>query len=350
MDASGPQPSSTSGSRSRRRPLVAIGVAALTIVVVALAGYLTIGALAYRELSALQPQAGGRWEDQTPANFEARIDATSGAPWLDASPYRFDDFTEVAFPSRDARPLTIRAWYAPTAAGVDAPVVVVVHGKGASHRDPVVLLPAGMLHRAGFAVLMPDLRDHGDSDVEDMRWAGGAEEYLDVLGAVDWLVAQGYEPDRIGLMGSSLGAATVTIAMGEEPAVAATWADSAYSDFDVAAEEYTENGGYPGWVTGAGVFVGRIMSGDPLGDHDPARALARLSGRPYAIVHCDADRTVYVHHADDNAAIAAAAGTEVTPWILPGCGHVDAMFVAPDEYERRLLAFFTDALGAPIAR
>ena len=155
------------------------------------------------------------------------------------------------------------------------------------------------------------------------------------------------DPARIGLMGSSLGAATATIAMGEDAAIAATWADSAYSEFDVAAVEYTENGGYPGWVTGAGVFVGRILSGDPLGDRDPAQALRQLDGRPYAIVHCDADRVVFVHHAGDNAAIAAAAGTDVTPWILPGCGHVDAMFVAPDEYERRLLAFFTDALGAP---
>jgi fermentation-respiration switch protein FrsA (DUF1100 family) len=349
MDATTTAASPRSAAPSHRRLLAAGGLVAL-VLTVAVVGYLGVGVVAYQELSALKPQAGGRWLGQTPANFEARLDPTTGAPWLDASPYRFEDFTEIAFPSRDAQPLTIRAWFAPAAAGPDAPVVVIVHGKGASRRDPVVLLPAGMLHRAGFAVLMPDLRDHGDSDVEDMRWAGGAEEYLDVLGAVDWLVAQGYEPTRIGLMGSSLGAATATIAMGEEPAIGATWADSAYSEFDVAAVEYTENGGYPGWVTGAGVFVGRILSGDPLGDRDPAQALARLAGRPYAIVHCDADQVVFVHHAGDNAAIAAAAGTEAAPWVLPGCGHVDAMFVAPDEYERRLLAFFGDALGAPTAR
>lgn len=312
-----------------------------------LVGYLGIGAIAYDRLSSLEPQAAGRWPGQDPSNFEARRVGESGEIRLDSTAYRFNDFTDVAFPSRDASGLTIRAWFAPTAAGTDAPVVIVVHGKGSSRRDPVVLLPAGMLHRAGFAVLMPDLRDHGDSDVEDMRWAGGVEEYRDVLGAFDWLVAHGYEPDRIGLMGSSLGAATITIAMGQEAAVAATWADSSYSEFDVAASEYTVNGGYPEWVFGAGVVMGRILSGDDLGALDPADALTRLAGRPYAIVHCDADRTVFAHHAGENAAIAAAAGTAVTPWILPGCGHVEAMLVEPVEYETRLLRFFRDALIGP---
>ena len=44
-----------------------------------------------------------------------------------------------------------------------------------------------MLARSGFSVLMMDLRDAGDSDVEDGRVAWGTEEYLDVLGAWDWL-------------------------------------------------------------------------------------------------------------------------------------------------------------------
>ena len=39
----------------------------------------------------------------------------------------------------------------------------------------MVLVPAGILHRAGFGILALDLRNHGDSAVPDGRWAGGAE-------------------------------------------------------------------------------------------------------------------------------------------------------------------------------
>ena len=95
--------------------------------------------------------------------------------------------------------------------------MILVHGLKSCRRDENVLMPAGMLRRHGFGVLLIDLRDHGDSDDEDLRFAGGTEEYLDVLGAWDWLAAQGVPKDRIGILGMSFGAATTVIAGGEEP-------------------------------------------------------------------------------------------------------------------------------------
>jgi len=207
----------------------------------------------------------------------------------------------------------------------------------------IAILP----ERPGLTIAAVDMRDHGTSDYEDGRWAGGVEEYLDVLGAWDWLVGQGYSSRDIGLFGTSLGAATVTIAMGQERRVAATWADSSYSDFDKATVEYTESEGWPGWVAGAGLFVGRIVSGDDLGRLSPDEELAKLAGRPYAITHGDQDRTVLVHHAFDNAAIATATGTRVEPWIIAGAAHVKGIYMEPEAYEARLVDFFVRALGTP---
>jgi len=336
-----PNASPEAPQRRSRRWLAA--VFGLVVVLVVAGGYLAIGAVAYGDLATLKPDCGGRYLGQDPSNMEARTG--DGTLRFDATDLRFTDFTDVAFPSRDTRPLTIRGWYAPGPGGIGDPVVIVVHGKGSCRRDPVVLLPAGMLHRAGFGVLLIDMRDHGSSDYEDGRWAGGVEEYLDVLGAWDWLVGQGFREQDIGLFGTSLGAATVTIAMGEEPRVAATWADSSYSDFERASTEYTESEGWPGWVTGAGLFVGRIVSGDDLGRVGPDDELERLAGRPYAITHGDEDETVLVHHAFDNAAIATAAGTPVEPWIVAGAAHVKAIYMEPEAYEARLVAFFDAALG-----
>ena len=51
-------------------------------------------------------------------------------------------------------------------------------------------MPAGMLHRAGFGVLVIDLRDFGLSDREDGHWAGGIDEYGGVTRAWRWLRAR----------------------------------------------------------------------------------------------------------------------------------------------------------------
>ena len=50
-----------------------------------------------------------------------------------------------------------------------------------------VLTAAGMLNKQGFNILALDMRDHGDSTIEDGRHAAGTEEYQDVLGGFDWL-------------------------------------------------------------------------------------------------------------------------------------------------------------------
>ena len=63
-----------------------------------------------------------------------------------------------------------------------------------------------------------DLRNHGDSGTTGGRHTGGIRESADVLGAWDWLVAErDLTPERIGLFGISLGAASVVIAAGDEP-------------------------------------------------------------------------------------------------------------------------------------
>ena len=264
-------------------------VLALVVLVGAASVYVVGGYLAYEDLSAVHPHCGGRqFASQTPADF--KIDGKPVPNTPDVARYRFTDFTDVAFQTRGGG-LTIRGWYAPPRQ-TGGPVVLLVHGYNACRRDWSVLLPAGMLHTAGFGVLLPDLRNHGDSDIDDGRWAGGAKEYLDVLGAWDWLRAQGVPAARIGVFGVSLGAATATIATGEEPGIAATWADSSYAKFSVAATEYAESKGYPGWVFGSAVPIGHLLGDTALGTRDPGDEILHLAGRPFFIVQGLDDTTV----------------------------------------------------------
>lgn len=291
-----------------------------------------------------------RFGEYTPASFGTDgVSDDSLAEGFDTAPYAMPDYEEVRFESRDGVDLV--AWWVP-GASPDAPAIVVVHGKGSCRRDPVVLLPAGMLNRYGFAVLIVDVRDMGDSEVIDGRYSGGTQEYPDALGAWDWLRARGLPAESIGLLGESNGAATVVIAAGEEPGIAATWEDSGYSDTPTVIREEVRYQGYPEILT-EGAMVWARLYGIDLEERRPIDAIAKLGSRPLQVVHGTSDDRVQPHHALDfvraREEVVGKAGQGVEPWFVTGGEHVESSFLVPDEYERRLVAFFSDALGAPQA-
>jgi dipeptidyl aminopeptidase/acylaminoacyl peptidase len=255
------------------------------------------------------------------------------------------DYQEERFPSRDPG-IDLHAWWLASPLGPGAPVVIVIPGRASCIRDPDSLAPAGMLHRAGFGVLMLDLRDHGDSTVEDGRYAGGTEEYRDVQSALDWLVGQGAEPGRIGVLGTSMGAAAAIIAAGQDERIAAVWEDSSYADIEQRVAEELRQRGLPSLLAPAVPLAARLVSGDDLTSHTVLGEVARLHGRHLFITHGAEDRATNVSHAADIERAARAAGVLVDRWIVPGAGHTEGMFLMPGAYESRLLAFFGDALGA----
>ncbi len=335
------------------RPAVAIGPLAAAriaaaVVGMAAAAYAAAGALVYLRGTRVKPDCGGRFVGFTPATFSA----VWGDPmqpeipygeW-DAGPYLMPEYETVQIPSRDPG-ITLDAWYVPAGEPSNGRAVLMIHGYGSCKRDPVILLPAGMLNRNGFAILFADLRDNGASTIVDGRSAGGTDDYQDVLGAWDWLIEQrGFGVDQVGIFGGSLGANSVMIALGEEPRIAAAWEDAGWSDAETAIREELRFRGYPVWLAPAAVLMARLIDGVDMSSRSPARALRALAGRPFFIVHGNPDERVRTHHAFDLAAAAREGGVEVEPWIIPSPGHTIGMFLFPDEYERRLVDFFTAAL------
>jgi dipeptidyl aminopeptidase/acylaminoacyl peptidase len=253
-------------------------------------------------------------------------------------------YETVNFPSREDK-LNIRASYIQADEG--SPAVILVHGLGGCRFVPGILTAADMLHRAGYSVLMMDMRNHGESQVTTGRMAGGIHEYRDVLGAWDWLVTeQGIPPQRIGLFGTSLGGASVMIAAGEEPQVAAVWEDSSYAGVDLAIQNELRLRGYPGFLASAATTAGWFMDGLDLTARSPLKSVPLLLDRPLFITHGEADARMPVEHAYVLVDALHAAGRDITPWIVPGSGHVGAIFDHPDEYESRLIEFFQNSLNS----
>jgi len=315
-----------------------LGLFLSILLVAGLSAYLTIGYLIYNSLSQVQAGCPAQ-ASNTPASFRIR---NSRFESFDTTPYAMPDYEAVSFPSRQPG-ITLVGWYVESAS--TAPAVILTHGLGACKHEHNVLLAAGMLHRNGFNVLLFDLRDQGFSTIEDGRTAIGNEEYLDVLGAWDWLrAAKNIPAERIGLYGTSLGAATTLIAFAEEPRTAAAFVDSPYADLPtVIAEELTRNH-YPTFLMPGGLLMARLVAGDDLIAHSPAEALRRAAGRPLFIVHGDADQRIDPHHTRDLMALAQETGADLTTWLPAGVGHVEGAVMFPAEYEQRLTEFFRSAL------
>jgi uncharacterized protein len=328
---------------SRRRM---IGIAVAGGLVVGVVGYAIAGLVVLQVGLAAPGGCHAEHARFTPARFDTTwvsndFDATS----FDVTPYLMPEFSEVTFPARDEPSITIHAWWVP-GPGADSPAIIAVHGWGACRRDPAILLPAGMLHREGFGVLLMDMRDHGDSTREDGRYAFGSDEYRDVLGAWDWLVTRGLAPDRIGLFGQSGGAAAVVVAMGEESRVAAGWEESGAADPAKVAGEELRRDGYPEILAPAAIAWAWLF-GDDIVNRNPIAEARTFGTRPFQVVHGTADQRSLVHNATDLEAVLQASNPGAQAWLIDGGQHVQGPFLVPAEYERRLGTFFRAALHEP---
>jgi pimeloyl-ACP methyl ester carboxylesterase len=116
--------------------------------------------------------------------------------------------------------------------GKPAPAIILSHAYGSNRSD---LLTLGVeLYKAGFHILMYDMRGHGESTV---NWSGlGTYEKDDLLSAIKFLkdmkMPSGQElvDGRIGLYGVDLGGYVSLVASSEEHVVKAVAVDSVFSD------------------------------------------------------------------------------------------------------------------------
>jgi fermentation-respiration switch protein FrsA (DUF1100 family) len=296
---------------------------------------LTLSYYFYDVLSRVQPNCGIH-SNLTPASYTAEN--------VDPSPYLMPQFEDVRLPSRQS-PLQIAAFWMPVPQPETAQTVIIVHGNAACRRSPASLLPAGMLSRAGYNALVIDMRDVGDSDFEDGRSAAGTEEYLDLLGAWDWLQSEhGIEQNRIGVFGYSLGGATAINAAGAESGIRALWTDSAFAHLDDIIDHATRNAQWLRLFRPSGMLIGLLVSGDNLYSPSPVEQARFIGNRPFYLVHGTADEVVPYGQLERLREAAQLGGTQPQVWTTSS-HHVDSMFDQTEEYERRLIDFFSGALG-----
>ena len=243
------------------------------------------------------------------------------------------DYREVGFRSSDG--LALRAWWIGKTGS--SRTVLLVHGFTGDKSDPHVVETARVYHRAGFDVLMLDLRANGESEGE--RVTLGYREVRDVRAALSWLERHGFEPSKVVLHGWSMGGATVVRAA-PGSGVAAVVEEAAYADLPpLLWEQLPEASGLPTFFNPGVFLMGRVfLEIDPWAVR-PKEDARRLSeeGVPFMIIHSRDDEVIPFEHAESFAAAYPGA----VFWELKGYEHV-AAYTHP-EYGKRLLSFLDGA-------
>jgi fermentation-respiration switch protein FrsA (DUF1100 family) len=248
------------------------------------------------------------------------------------------DYEQVSIPASDGK-ATLAGWFIPNAESSQA--VLLVHGNNASRTwefgEEFPKLGVG-LRKAGYNVLMIDLRGHGESS--DARVSFGLFERYDVAGAVDWLVAQGFQPGSIGVLGVSLGSASSIGGVIESPAVGALVIESAFAEvFPVIQGEWQNASGLPNLFLTPTRLMIRLRYGYDIATSRPVEEIGTIQ-QPILIIHCESDQTVPFEHAQRLAGAAQQAET----WYLDGCLHARAYNLGNQAYEEKVGAFFKEHL------
>jgi uncharacterized protein len=260
------------------------------------------------------------------------------------SPPRLPDalaprFERVQFAAR-ADTVRIAAWYRTVSSSTAA--VIMVHGRDGCRGDELrgdTFLMAERIAAAGMSVVMMDLRGHGDSD--GARLTFGHHESRDVLGAVDFLLARGYQPARIGIFGASMGGVSGIAAAATEPAIGAVVTDSAFADLDdVLRLQFRRLTRLPVCCLRGALVVARLLTGVNLTARAPHRLVRAMRGRPMLVIHAAGDPFVPVRHAH----LLADAG-QAACWITPGTRHLASAGAVGARYAEVVADFFAEALG-----
>jgi fermentation-respiration switch protein FrsA (DUF1100 family) len=258
-----------------------------------------------------------------------------------STPHRTPDdvgivqWREVGFQSQDG--LSLSAWVVPTRNGA---TVILVHGHGGNRAQ--LLDEAAMLTEGGYGALLIDLRNSGSS--EGSLTTMGYLEVLDVGGALAFLSAQPEnDPERIGLLGHSMGGATAILAAARYPEIKAVIAESTFTSVeDNISDSFQALTGLPPFpFAPLVVWFGEREAGVDISQVSPLHGIEAISPRAVFIVHGELDGLIPVRNAHQ---LYAAAGEPKKLYVIPSAGHGGLPQAQPEAYRERIVEFFDQYL------
>jgi dienelactone hydrolase len=242
-------------------------------------------------------------------------------------------YEDVSFETSDG--LTLHGWYVPS-----------------RNRGAVIAFPGRkgpqphtrMLARHGYGVLLFDRRGEGESEGDPTSWGWGNEK--DLKAAITFLQRRAdVDPDRIGGLGLSVGGEMMIQTAAETDALKAVASEGAGIR---SLRETLEVPSAEAWL-GAPFKAVETAATAVFHDQAPPPSLvalvARIAPRPLLLMYSGEGQGGEVQL---NPEFHRAAGAPNTLWEIPGAGHTGGIRAQPEEYERRVIGFFDQALLRPL--
>jgi pimeloyl-ACP methyl ester carboxylesterase len=312
---------------------------------------LTGGGLALVVLGASRLLA----DTRRPIRFTGGIGLTIGlgvAVWLIAPPVAATHVPSSSISSTpadlglDADSITLATaddvelagWYV---RGSNGAAVVLLHGAGSTRSE--VLDQAAVLARNGYGVLMIDARGHGASGgtAMDFGWYGD----LDIAAGTEYLRNRDeVGPDRIGVVGMSMGGEEAIGAAASDPNIAAVVAEGATgrnaADKSWLSDEYGWRGAFQEQFEKVQFWVVDYLTESPP-PISLRTAVANSGDTSFLLITAG-------EVPDEGSAaefIASAAPNRVEVWNVEGSAHTGGLRTEPVEWEQRVVAFLDTRLA-----
>ena len=266
-----------------------------------------------------------RWSLRAPRVREQSTPATAGL-----------DYSEERILTANEKQLF--AWFIPAPGSRVAPALVIAHGWGGNAETMLPL--AGPLHRAGYALVIFDARNHGRSDPDTFSSMPRFAEDIDQI--VDWLkLRPGVDPKRIGVLGHSVGAAAALLAASRRRDLAAVVSVAAFAHPGTVMRRLLASKRVPyvplGWYVLQ--YIQHVI-GYRFDDIAPLNTIGRVRC-PVLLIHGSDDLVVPV--ADARALYARLQGQPGRLLVVDG-SH-DSYEDSPRQIEE-LISFLDDEMGA----
>lgn len=234
----------------------------------------------------------------------------------------------------------LQGWFA-RPADTNGDAVIFLHGVGDNRQGMMGF--AELFLSNGFAVLVPDSRAQGESGGDFPTY--GLKESDDVHRWFDWLVMRQH-PKCVFGMGESMGAAILLQSVERESRFCAVVAESSFATFRqiayVRVGQFFHTGTWLGRVAlrpavELAFLYGRLTRGVNLADASPERSVVG-SRVPIFLIHGLADDNIPPQQSER---IRAHDPAEIVLWEVPNAGHCGAVNAAGQEFDTRVLGWFT---------